>query len=135
MDGISLIICHKERIIYLPSMGLLRKVIKILWLICGNGFGHLYRSSEIANNIFKKSSSPIQIEFLFISDRLPNQAKKLFNEIILINPNRWIDDLKKKIITRDYEVVVSDNYLFPFSHEIIKKIPIKIVIGSFLWSN
>lgn len=127
--------------------------MKILFIVCPNGFGHIKRSAEIAKELiniethikFKWFLSKQCLRYLTSNcgDRLFNSSTfNTFNDNESISNNNifnsnfeklyfyWVKGLQNLINSDVYDLVISDNVCAPLKyHNNV------IMIGSFLWHD
>ena len=127
--------------------------MKVLFIVCPNGFGHIKRSTEIAKELI---NIDIHIKFKwFLSKQClrfftSNCGNRLFNSSTfntfsnnesisnnnIFNSNfeelyfNWVKNLQNLINSDVYDIVISDNLCAPLKyHNNV------IMIGSFLWHD
>ena len=98
----------------------------ITYFICGNGYGHLYRTSYILR--FLKKTNQYTINAYVVTDRPPQTYPNVIDNLIYINP------LSNPLPSVTDGLLISDNLLLPIWLNRFNKIPM-ILIGSFLWSR
>lgn len=130
-----------------------KKLIGILYVVCSNGFGHIKRSTSIAESLLQKRKD-IQITWFisdssaqYINDTASSELKSVSRKISydnkigfslknMQNPNfednfhKWLVLLKKTFKAQKNDLILSDNMLSPLnlSNNVI-------LIGSFLWHD